>query len=360
MDTLWQDLRYGVRMLAKKPGFTLVVVLTLALGIGTTTAIFSFVNGVLLRPLPYPEPDNLVLVCETNPDHPVNWCGGSPGNLWDWRRESHTLETIGLGRGWEFGLENDDEKFESVAGGVATTGMFEALRARPVLGRLFERGDHDAGRDHVAIISHKLWQSRFGGAPDILGQSVNLDEEIHTVVGVLPAGFEVPYLEWVDVWIPLWSQRVDWRGWRGLRPYARLDSGHTLEEARAEMKTIAARLSAQYPKTNTRWAIVVDRLHDRMVASVRPALWVFLGAVGFVLLIACANVANLLLARATGREKEVAIRAALGVGPMRMVRFLLTETLILALLGGGAGVLLALWMVDLFVAMAPGGFPRLK
>jgi putative ABC transport system permease protein len=360
LETVWQDVRYGLRMLRKNPGFTTVAVLTLALGIGANTAIFSVVNAVLLRPLPYPEPENLVLVCETNPDHPRNWCGGSPGNLWDWRRQSQTLETIGLGRSWRFGLKNAEGKFEGVAGGVATTGMFEALRVRPVLGRLFQRGDHNPGRDHVAIISHKLWQSRFGGDADIVGQSINLDEETYTVVGVLPVRFEVSYLEWVDLWIPLWSERAEWRFWRGFRPYARLAPGRTLEEARAEMKIIATRLSEQYPETNTEWGIAVDRLHDRMVLSVRPALLVFLGAVGFVLLIACANTANVMLARATGRERELAIRAALGADRTRTVRFLLTESLILASLGGGAGVLLALWMVDLFVAMAPSGFPRLE
>jgi putative ABC transport system permease protein len=359
MSVFLQDLRYSLRAVQRSPAYTAAVVLTLALGIGGSTAIFSFVNGVLLRPLPYSEPQDLVFVCETHPERHSDWCGGSPANLWDWREASRTLETIGLGRSWSFGLKDERGKFRSLRGGVATVGMFDALRAGAQLGRLFQESDHHEGQDRVAILSHSLWQSRFGSDPEVLGRRLNLDENAYFVVGVLPDGFEVPYLETVELWIPLWSDRVGWRSWRGLRPYGRLAPGVTLAEARAEMKTIAARLAGEYPETNADWDVEVVRLQDHMVASVRPALLLFLGAVGLVLLIACANVANLLLTRTTGRQKELGLRAALGAGRGGIIRLLLTEGLVLALLGGGAGILLALWLVGFFVSLAPPGFPRL-
>jgi putative ABC transport system permease protein len=361
MAVLWQDLRLGARALARAPGFTAVAILTLALGLGGSAAIFSFIRGVLLRPLPYPEPRALVLVCESNLDRPdPAWCGGSPANLWDWQRQSRTLQAIGLGRSWEFGIKSPAGRFEPVAGGVATAGLFEVLRIRPHQGRLLERRDHDAGSDHVAVLSHELWQSRFGGDETILGRAVNLDEEIYTVIGVLPSGARVPGLEEAELWIPLWAERADWRHWRGFRPYARLAAGSSLAAAAAEMQGIARRLAEQYPETNKAWGIEVRGLHADMVASVRPALWVFLGAVGIVLLIACANTASLLLARAAGRQREFSIRAALGAGRRRLVRFQLAESLLLALASCAVGVLLALGLVSLLVGLAPAGFPRLE
>jgi hypothetical protein len=208
------DLRYSVRLLRRSPAHTAIVVLTLALGIGGSTAIFSFVAGVLLRPLPHPEPQDLVLVCETHPAEPADWCGGSPANLLDWRRQARTLDTIGLARSWPFSMKDEQGRFSGVAGGVATSGMFDAFRVRPLLGRLFEAADHDPGRDHVAVLSHGLWRDRFGADPRIVGRAINLDEEIYHVIAVLPAGFEVPYLEPVALWVPLWSERVDFRSWR--------------------------------------------------------------------------------------------------------------------------------------------------
>jgi putative ABC transport system permease protein len=359
IETLWQDFRFGARMLIRKPGFTVVVVLTLALGIGGSTAIFSFVNGVLLSPLPFPEPDRLVVVCETHPDRPGGWCGASPANQADWREQSVTLAELGLGRTWGFSLQQEGES-AGVRGGIATPGLFEVFGVRPSLGRTFEPKDTEPGNEKIAVVSYRFWQDRLGGQADIVGQPITLDKEPHVVVGVLPEGFGVQDLEGVEVWIPLWPERTGFRGWRGFRSYARLAAGVSLPEAQAEMATIRGRLAESYPEDNEAWGVQVDSLHDRVVRSVRPALLVFLGAVGFVLLIACANVANLFLVHATGREKEFAVRAAMGASPWHLVRQLLTESVLLAFLGGTFGLLLAVWAVDGFIALSPGNIPRLE
>ena len=352
------EAQYSLRALARAPGFSLVVILTLALGIGGSTAIFTFVDGVLLRPLSFPDAGALIQVCETHAERPSDWCGAAPGNLWDWQQTT-TLETVGLGRSWRFGLKSSDGRFEGVAGGVATVGLFEALGIRPHLGRLLRDSDHTTGGDRVAILSHALWQSRFAADPDVVDSWLQLDQDRYQIVGVLPAGIEVPYLESVELWIPLWSERTDWRHWRGLRSYGRLASGATLEQARTELTTLAQNLASQHPESNAGWSVRVDRLQDRMVSSVRQPLWVFLGAVGFVLLLACANAANLLLARSTVLQKEHALRIALGSSRSRLLRLLLTQSLILATAGGAIGLLLATVAVRLFVTLAPSGFPRL-
>jgi len=214
METLWQDVKYGARQLARSPGFTAVAVLTLALGIGATTAIFSFVNGVLLRPLPYPEPERVVMVCETNPERPASWCGASPANWADWARRSRTLESIGLARDWPFGIRQEG-RIRGVSGGIATPGLFQAFRVLPVMGRVFEPRDIQPGNEHVAVVSHGFWQSSLGGVSDVVGKSVEIDAQPYEIVGVLPATFRVPSLEHVEVWIPLWPERLDWRDWRG-------------------------------------------------------------------------------------------------------------------------------------------------
>jgi putative ABC transport system permease protein len=361
MNALTQDLRLGLRTLRRHPGFCAVVVLTLALGIGGTTAIFSFIDGVLLRPLPFPDPGRLVMPCEQAPQGSGDWCGASPSNLGDWSRASRSFEVMGLARDWPFHVGAEGAAV-GVDGGIATPSLFEVFRVRPSLGRLFRADESTAGHEHVALASHGYWKSRLGGDPAAVGRSLTIDGEPYTLVGVLPVGFEVPELSHADLWIPLWPpspHRADYRRWRGFRPFARLAEGATIETARAELTTIAAGLEKEYPDTNAGWRVTVESLRDRIVGSVRPALVLFLCAVGLVLLVACANVAHLMLARATSREREFAVRAALGAGRGRLVRQLLAEGLVFAAIGGAVGLLLASWVVELVVGLAPSSFPRL-
>ena len=358
MNALAMDLRSSFRSLRRNLGFSLVVVATLTLGIGGCTAIFGFIDGVLLKPLPYPRADRLVVVCETNPEVLHGFCAASPGNLNLWRRDSRSFEALGLARSWEFRLTGAGRSI-GVDGGIAAGDLFGVFGTRPQLGRLLTPDDMTAGHEHVAVLSHGLWQSHFGGDPGILGKTLSLDDETYTVVGVLPPGFTVPGLEQVPLWIPLWPERAEWREWRGLRPFGRLADGVGLAAAREEMTGLRDRLAVEYPDTNKGWGIEVRSLHDHVVGAVKQALLILAGAVGFVLLIACANVANLLLARATGREKVLAIRLALGATRGRLVRLLLTEALLLAAAAGALGLLLAYWLTRLFVLLAPRGFPRL-
>lgn len=354
-----QDLRYSWQTLRRAPGFSSTVVLTLALGVGGSVAMFAFVNGVLLRPLPFPEADRLVQVCETHPER-SDWCGAAPGNLWDWQEQSSTLDAVGLGRTWPFSLPTADGRFEAVNAGIATAGLFETFRVVPRLGRLFERGDHSAGGDRVVVLTYPLWSHRFAADEGIVGRSIQVDTESYRVIGVLPKGFEVPYLERAELWLPLWAERVDWRDWRGLRPYGRLARGVTLEEAQGELENLAESLAERYPESNEQWGIHVEPLKSRIVASVRRPLWIFLGAVGLVLAIACINAAILLLARGSTLERELALRQALGAGRSRLLRLLLTQSLLLAILGGGLGVVIGWVTVRLFVGLAPRDFPRLE
>lgn len=360
INSLWRDLRFGLRGLVRQPGFTAVSVLTLTLGVGATTSIFSFVHGVLLRPLPYPEPDRIVMVCETSPERPAGWCGASPANWADWTRSSRTMEALGLARDWPFGIRRDGRS-RGVSGGIATPGLFQVFTVAPAAGRVFEPADIQPGGDAVAVVSHSFWRSWLGGDADAVGRRLEIDGREHEIVGVLPFGFEVPNLEHVEVWIPLWPERLGerWRGWRGLMSFGRLRGGVSLEEARVEFAALREQLAGDFPEANAAWGVVVDSLHDRTVRAVRPALQAFLAAGLLVLLIACVNIANLLLARGSAREREFAVRMALGAGGARLARQLLTESLLVSAAGGAAGALLAYWAVDLFTALAPGWFPRL-
>ncbi len=353
------DLRYAARNVLKSPGFSAVAVLTLALGIGANTAIFSVVDGILLRPLPLPDSERLVVLCEVNPSI-AGFCIGSPANVEDWDEQAQAIEEFGLGRHEAFVVRGENGA-EGIRGGVATSGLFDVLRLTPALGRLIQRSDLEPDNNHVVVLSHALWQIRFGSDPSVLGQPFVLDGESYEIVGVLSPGAEVPRFEGVELWTPLYFHPTleRHRAWRGFSVFGRLSANASLETAREEMNVIATRLGASYPETNEGWGISVVSLHDHIVGSVRPTLLIFLGAVGFVLLIGCANVANLLLVRGASRRRELAVRSALGAGRLRLVRLLLSEALVLSVIGGAAGVLLSLLAVDVFVSLAPAGIPRL-
>ncbi|UCD23970.1 MAG: ABC transporter permease [Gemmatimonadota bacterium] len=356
---LVRDVRYALRTLTRSPGFALVAVVTLALGIGANTAIFSVVNSILLRPLPVADADRLVSLCETNPAI-AGFCIASPGNVEDWAQQSNSFESIGVARDWPFILKTD-EGVQGIRGGIATPAFFNVLQFRPALGRLFVPEDLEPGNNRVVVLSDATWRSRFGSDVTIVGRNLTLGDEIYTVIGVLPAEAEVPRMEGFQLWAPLHfhPREQGGRSWRGFRALGRLAAGVTITEADAEMSTIAVRLAEQYPETNDGWGIRLVHLHEQVVGSVRPMLLVFLGAVGFVLLIGCANVANLLLARSSGRRRELAVRTALGASRGRLLRLLLSESVLLAVAGGGAGLLLAVWAVSTFVSLAPGSIPRL-
>ena len=352
------DLRFAARSLRKAPGFTAAVILTLALGIGANTAIFSVLNGVVLKPLDFPEPDRLVQVCEEH-ESVAGFCANSFVNVRDFHVRTRAFESLGAGRGWSFVLRGP-EGAESVRGGLADAQLFRVFEISPAHGRGFLEDDLGPDAAPVVMLSHSMWRTRFGADPDLVGRNITIDDQRSTVVGVLPPGAGIPGLEAVEIWRPIPFDYSDPsnREWRGFRAIGRLRPGIALEDGVADLRSVAADLGSQYPDTNAGWGLRGSSLHDSVVGGSRGALKVFMGAVGFVLLIGCANVANLLMARSARRGREFAVRRSLGAGAGRLARMLLAEGLLVAATGAALGLLLAVWAVRTFVTLAPGDIPR--
>ena len=364
MNNLLQDIRFGLRMLLKSPSVSIIATLALALGIGANTAIFSVVNAVLLRPLPFPNPDSLVALFETDYQRGQQRGSHSYPNFFDLRAQNTVFERVAAYHSADYIFTGRSEPAR-LQGSVVTADLFPLLGVTPMLGRTFLPDEDKPGQGRVVILSHALFQKRFGSDTAILNQAITLEGKSFTVVGVMPPDFEFPIQnDPVELWTTIAGDAsgttpvTDQRGAHFLQVIGRLKPGVATEQAQAEITAIAARLEQQYPDTNTRKGLRVESALAALVGDIRPVLLILLGAVACVLLIACANVANLLLARATSRHKEMAIRTALGASRMRVIRQLLTESVMLSVLGGAVGLLLAVWWSDLLVALGKEDIPR--
>ena len=358
MDTLFRDIRYGARSLMKRPGFTMIALIALALGIGANTAIFSLVNAVLLRPLPFADPDRLVWAWG-NIRNGSSRASVSPPDYLDYRQQNTTFEQFAATFSMPVPLNlTGSGEPERLTGAGVTGNYFQALGVQPYLGRTFQLENEKPGSDQVAVLSYGLWQKRFGGDASIVNSTIVLDGRTFLVTGVMPQDFNFPQA--AELWVPInfeISQGMKQRGAHFMRPIGKLKQGVTIEQAQADTDAIARRLEEQYPDTNLSWNLRLVSLRERLVGNTRTTLFILFGAVGFVLLIACANVANLLLVRSAGRQKEIALRTALGAGRFRIVRQMITESVLLALVGGALGVFLSVWGIELLVKLSEGNIP---
>src|SRR5260370_18535370 len=358
--SLLQDLKFSARRLRKNPALALSAILATALGIGATTAMFGAADGILLHPLPFRQSDRLVNVWESAPTRNLPRLVAAPGNYYDWRTQNQSFSDIGAYQQATFNLASRDSEPERYLGAICDPGFFEALQVAPMLGRVITGEEDQPGRDGVVVLGFNAWQQRFGADTGIVGRQVEINGRSRTVIGVMPRGFEYPAQ--AVMWAPLALDAATRarRDFHRLRVIARLKDGVSLENARAEFQTIAAGLARQYPDLNADETASVNPVLEDLVGTVRPAVMVLLGAVAAVLLIACANVANLLLAKASGRRREIAIRTSLGATRATILAQMLTESVVLGVLGGAAGLIMADLALRGLISLAPATIPRLE
>ena len=358
MQTLLQDIRYAIRSLIKRPGFLIVAVITLAFGIGANTAIFSVVDAVLLSPLSFPEPERIVVLEGTNLNAGIRQSNMSIPDFADWGNQSSSFEQLAGFVAAGPVLVNNDEP-ERVRGAAVTADFFPLFRTAPLKGRLLQADEFKDENDDFAVLSYALWQRRFGGSESVIGSKVLIGRDITTIVGIMPPGFDYP--NQTEIWWPFaFNPAEERRDNRFMNVIARLKPGVDIQQAQSEMTVINERLAQSYTETNTGWNVKLTNLQDRLVGDLRASLLILLAAVTLVLLIACANVANLQLARATYRQREIAVRTALGASRLRIVRQLLTESVLLSVLSGALGLALSIWLTKLLIAISPPNSPRFE
>ena len=362
LQATWQDMRYGLRMLRKNPGFTAIAVLTLALGIGANTALFSVINGVLLNPLPFSQADQLVTLSESKPN--FEYGSISYPNFRDWQKENRTLSSVAAFRSYAFSLTGAGEA-QQVKGEFVSSDTFPMLGVKPLIGRTFVSGEDEIGAAPIAMLAEGLWRRKFGAREDILGKAVNLDGKSYVVVGVIPASFHIAVPSFSDnreVFVPLgqWSNPLlnHREAGLGIHGMGRLKPGVTIQQAQADMDGVTSSLAAAYPDADKGISAKLVPIRRSMLGGIQPTLLMLFAAVGFVLLIACVNVANLLLARSTGRAREFAVRTALGAPRSRVIRQLLTECILISMIGGALGLLLAVWGTRSALGVLPQALPR--